>query len=176
MTFSKNGISLPFVRLIPCYPFSKRVIICHHGYPIKYIILSENTPLHSDFLGSTIPWKHRLIFPFMTLCWNKKLNQSRFYFPIITMSSLSITVLMHRCESREAEALQEVKESYTRGMAALDEKRLDDAVRELKHCRNFMEFVDLFASQQECFKQMLQDNPSDEKLKEHMERIMELLQ
>jgi hypothetical protein len=92
------------------------------------------------------------------------------------MSSFSITVLMHRCKSREAEALHDAKECYTRGMTALDEKRLNDASRELKHCRNFMEFVDLFASQRESFERMLQDNPSDEKLKEHMERITALLQ
>ena len=85
--------------------------------------------------------------------------------------------LLQRCHQRAQEALSECRAAYHRGQLAMEENRWDDAQRELERCTRFVQLSDMFQDHADIFYKMLSGScPSNEKTKEHIAKVMILLE
>lgn len=85
--------------------------------------------------------------------------------------------LLQRCQQRAEEALSESRAAHHRGQLAMEEKRWNDAQRELERCTRFVELSEMFQDHANIFYQMLSGSSfSHEKTKEHIAKVMAFLE
>jgi hypothetical protein len=88
---------------------------------------------------------------------------------------MSLEELLQDTQKSVSDALCYALSAYERGMIALDEKRLEDAVKELKHCQMFMHLVDLFEYHRKAYQQFMKGNIPTQEIEEQVQILQTMI-